>query len=125
MIAGAVNADLEATVRLTVRGPRGQVQKVSAVVDTGYNGCLTLPSALIVLLGLAWHRRGRVTLADGSETDLDIYSGTVLWDRRKRTIPIDEADTTPLVGTGLLGDHKLNVEFRPRGKVTIELLGPP
>ncbi len=125
MITGVVNADLEATLRLTVRGPSGQIQKIRAVVDTGYNGCLTLPSAIIALLGLSWHRRGRVILADGSETDLDIYLGPVVWDRRKRVIPIDEADTTPLVGTGLLGDHELKVEFRPRAKVTIKPLGPP
>jgi hypothetical protein len=63
-------------------------------------------------------------LADGSESVFDIYTGAVVWDRRKRVIPMDEADTTPLVGTGLLAEYELNAEFRPRGNVTIKRLGP-
>jgi clan AA aspartic protease len=124
MIAGVVNADLEATLRLTLRGPRGQLRRVTAVVDTGFNGWLSLPPAFIAHLGLSWHRRGRAILADGRESRFDIYDGTVVWDRRQRAIPIDEADTTPLVGTALLAEYELNAEFRPRGKVTIKRLAP-
>jgi predicted aspartyl protease len=54
MITGAVKAD-EARIRLTVRGHRGREQEVEAVIDTGYTGALTLPLALITLLGLRWH----------------------------------------------------------------------
>jgi clan AA aspartic protease len=97
---------------------------VVAVVDTGYDGYLTLPPALIANLGFAWHRRGLAILADGSATDFDIYSGVVVWDRRRLAIPIDEADATPLVGTELLAEHELRAEFRPRGKVRIKRLGP-
>jgi clan AA aspartic protease len=122
MINGAVNAELEPTIRLTLRGSSGQIRRVNAVVDTGYDGCLTLPPALIAELGLAWHRSGRATLADGSKIDFDIYKGAVVWDRRKHAIPIDEADSTPLVGTALLAEHELKAEFRPRGKVTIKRL---
>src|SRR5216684_3675277 len=102
MITGIVNAHLEATIRLTLRGPNGQVRRVKAVVDTGFDGRLSLPPALIADLGLSWHRRGRAILADGSESVFDIFAGVVVWDRRKRAIPIDEADTRPMVGTALL-----------------------
>jgi hypothetical protein len=61
-------------------------------------------------------------LADGSESVFDIYEGTVVWDRRSRRIPMDEADTTVLVGMALLEGPKLNVEVRVRGKVTIKPL---
>jgi clan AA aspartic protease len=125
MITGVVNAQLEATLRLTLRGPNGQVRRVNAVVDTGFDGSLTLPPALIAHLGLWWHRRGRAILADGGECVFDIYTGVVRWDRRKYAIPIHEADTTPLVGTALLAEYKLEAEFRPRGKVTVKRLGPP
>src|SRR5712692_4809445 len=115
MISGVVNAHLEPTIRLMIRGPNGQIQRVSAVVDTGFDGLLSLPLAIIMRLGLSWHRRGRAILADGSECVFDVYAGTVVWDRRKRAIPIDEADTTPLVGTALLAEYELKAEFRPRG----------
>ncbi len=124
MITGVVNAHLEATIRLTLRGPNGQIRRVNVVVDTGFNGWLTLPPVLIVHLGLSWQRRGRAILADGSESVFDICAGVVVWDRRQRAIPIDEANTTPLVGTALLAEYELKAEFRPRGKVAIKRLGP-
>jgi clan AA aspartic protease len=122
MITGVVNVHLEATLWLTIHGPNGQCRRVNALVDTGFDGWLALPPKLIALLGLLWHRRGRAILADGSESVFDIYAATVVWDRRKRAIPIDEAATTPMVGTALLAEHELRVEFHPRGKVAIKRL---
>src|SRR5947209_19804881 len=124
MITGVVNAHLEATLRLTLRGPVGQIRRVNVVIDTGFDGWLSLPPGLIAHLGLPWHRRGRAILADGSESIFNIYAGVVVWDRRRRALPIDEADTTPLVGTALLAEYELKAEFRPRGKVTIKRLEP-
>ncbi len=123
MIVGVVNTHLEATLRLTLRGPNGQVRRVNAVLDTGFDGWLTLPPALIADLGFSWDQRGSAILADGSENAFDIYAGVVVWDRRQRAIPIHESDTTPLVGTALLAEHVLEAEFRPRGKVMIQRLG--
>jgi clan AA aspartic protease len=122
MITGVVNTHLEATIQLTLRGPKGQTQKVDVVIDTGFDGWLSLPPAFITHLGLSWHRRGRAILADGSESVFDIYAGGVMWDRRIQAIPIDEADTTPLVGTALLAKYELIAAFRPGGKVTIKRL---
>jgi len=53
MIRGAVNADREATIRLSVRGPSGQEREVDADIDTGFDGWLSLPPSLIADLGLA------------------------------------------------------------------------
>ena len=124
MITGVVNAHLEAILRLTLHGSNRRVRRVNAVIDTGFDGWLTLPPALIASLVLSWDRRGRAMLADGSERVFDIYVGVVVWDRRKRAIPIHEADTTPLVGTALLAEHELKADFRSRGKVTIKRLTP-
>ncbi len=84
MITGIVNAHLEATIRLTLRGPNGQIRRVNAVVDTGFDGWLSLPPALIAHIGFSWQRRGRAILADGSESVFDIYAGVVVWNRRQR-----------------------------------------
>lgn len=119
MITGFVTADREAIIRLTVRGPAGQHQQVEAVIDTGFDGWLSLPTTLIVTLGLPWRRRGRAFLADGSESLFDIFEGTVMWDKRRRRIPVDKADTAPLVGMALLNGYELNIRVRARGKVTI------
>lgn len=57
MINGCMNSDLEAMVSLTVIGPQGTQQQIDFVVDTGYNGFLTILSGIVDLLSLAWHGR--------------------------------------------------------------------
>ena len=52
MIEGVVNASYEPVVTLAVQGPAGQANEIEAVIDTGYNGLLTLPPPVITELGL-------------------------------------------------------------------------
>ena len=47
MIEGVVNAHYEAVVRLSLRNSSGQTRDVDTVVDTGFNGFLTLSPTLI------------------------------------------------------------------------------
>jgi clan AA aspartic protease len=122
MISGLVTGDRQALIHLTVRGPTGQEQEIEAIIDTGFDGCLSLPSSLIVLLGLVWRERGRALLADGSESVFDIYEGTVLWDGEVRRIPVHEAETKPLIGMSLLQGYELTVEVQAGENVTVRAL---
>jgi clan AA aspartic protease len=122
MITGLVNAYREPIIRLTVRGSSGQELELEAVIDTGFNGSLSLPTALIATLGLAWRRRGRALLADGSESIFDIYEATVVWDGQPRRIAVDAADTDPLVGMSLLYGYELVIQAIDGGNVTIKEL---
>lgn len=56
MISGVVTGDRQAVIPLKVRGPTGQEQEIEAVIDTGFDGCLSLPSSVIVSLGLGMAR---------------------------------------------------------------------
>ncbi len=47
MMRGFISGDREAVLRLRVRGPGGREETVEAVIDTGFNGYLTLPISLI------------------------------------------------------------------------------
>jgi clan AA aspartic protease len=122
MITGVVTDDRQAIIHLTVRGPAGQEQEIEAIIDTGFDGCLSLPSSLIVSLGLVWRRRGRALLADGSESVFDIYEATVNWDGETRRISVDEAETMPLVGFSLLEGYEITVQVQAGGNVTIRAL---
>ena len=62
MITGVVTDDRQPVIHLLVRGPAGQEQEIEAIIDTGFDGWLSLPSSLITRLGLVWHRRGRALL---------------------------------------------------------------
>jgi clan AA aspartic protease len=122
MIGGAVNADKEAVISLTVHGPSRKRFRIQAVIDTGFDGFLSLPTELIERLALPWKRRGRAQLADGSDSIFDIHEATVVWDRRSRTIPVDAAETMPLVGMALMDGYALNIQIRRRGRVTLKKL---
>ena len=122
MISGVVNHEREAIVGLTLLSSRKQHVRVEAVIDTGYDGWLLLPPSLIAELGYPWSTECRVVLADGTRTSFDVYRGTVLWDRRRRTISIDEADSAPLVGMRLLEGFELTIQARNGGSVMIRRL---
>ena len=120
MIQGVVNAALEAVVSLTVQGPTGQSREIEAVIDTGFSGFLTLPTALVEELGLLYQYRSRAILADGSEAFFHVYDVNVLWDSRLMRIETDAADATPLVGMRLLDRHNLNIDVEDGGRVVIQ-----
>jgi len=122
MITGVVTERHEAVIRIRVRGPAGQDQEIEAVIDTGFDGWLSLPSAIIAQLGLTWRQRGRALLADGSESVFDIYEATVDWDDEARRISVDQAETVPLVGMSLLRGYELVIQVQPGGNVTVRAL---
>ena len=122
MITGVVTPDREAIVRVTVHDRDGKNHEVEAVIDTGFDGSLTLPSSVIALLGLTWRRRGRVLLADGSESVCDIFEGTITWDAGPRRIPVDAAETVPLIGMSLLYGYELLMRVTEGGDVRITAL---
>jgi clan AA aspartic protease len=119
MITGRVR-NLEAIVEFEVAGPSGQRQPVEAVIDTGYNGHLTLPSELVSRLGLpfAGHRRGK--LADGSVTILDVHLASIVWHGLERDVLVLQAAGGALVGMALLEGCRLTVEVFEDGTVTVE-----
>ena len=120
MIQGTVSAAYEAVVPLPLRGPAGQARDVDAVVDTGFTRFLTLPSAMVAELELGFRGVNRVILADGSETTLEVYGVTVLWDGRPREVVAYVSDTTPLIGMSLLHGHNLNIDVEDGGRVLIQ-----
>ncbi len=123
MIEGVVNAHYEAVVRLPLLDSSGQTRDIDAVIDTGFNGFLTLPSALVAELGLTRLGQKSLVLANGSRDVFDTYGVTVLWDGQSRFVDADEADAVPLLGMALLHSHSLYVEVEDRGRVAIELRG--
>jgi clan AA aspartic protease len=117
-----MNAQREAIVRLVIVGPGGQTRQIEAVLDTGYTGSLTLPSAVVSDLQLPFRGRGNVVLGDGSESEFDIHEATVNWAGERRLIAIDVAETDPLLGAGLLLGNELTVQVIAGGTVALQRL---
>ena len=119
MITGIVNADFEPIIPLSVCGSDGKVYMQDAIVDTGFNGWLSLPPSSIAQLNLRWKRRGRAILGDGSECIFNVYEALLVWDGDLLTIPIDEADSEPLVGMSLMEGYQLMVQVFEDGRVEL------
>ena len=119
MIQGFVNANYKPVVSLLLQGPSGPAQEVEAVIDTGFNGYLTLPPALVSELGLPFRFRNAATLANGSEEIFDVHGVTVLWGGWPRYVDADAVGPTPLIGMLLLADHDLSIRVRDGGVVAI------
>jgi len=119
MITGVVNAEFEPIIPLSIRRSDGQIFTQDAIVDTGFNGWLSLPPDLITQLNLRWKRRGRAMLGDGSECIFNIYEAVVIWDGTLLTIPVDEADSEPLVGMSLMEGYQLTIQVSEGGQVEL------
>jgi clan AA aspartic protease len=122
MMMGNVNSHREAIIQFVVIGENNQRQGVKAVIDTGYTRFLTLPSAIITTLGLTWFMQEEGILGDGSMCIFNVFEASVIWDGQVKPIEINESETDPLVGMGLLEGYELNIQGFAGGLVTIKAL---
>ena len=122
MITGHVTAQQQALIPLTLQDWQGQLATVEAIVDTGFNGFLTLPLLEIARLRFAYEGIADIILGDGNTVRLDSFAGTVLWDGELRTGLVLATDGRPLIGMDLLSGSRVCLEVTTGGPVTIERL---
>ncbi|MGA0200923.1 MAG: clan AA aspartic protease [Prochlorotrichaceae cyanobacterium] len=122
MIHGVVNFRYELTLSLVVGNLNGQRELINTIIDTGFDGFLSLPSDVILRLELPWRTSNMATLGDGSKTLFDFYTGTIIWDGQYRTIDIAESETEPLLGLAMLRRCRLQVDNIEGGIIRIESL---
>lgn len=119
MIEGIVNDHKEAVLDLTVQGPTGEQVQLEFVVDTGFNGDLTLHSSVAAALGLRIVGVERAMLADGSVIEFPVSRALLHWDGTLRRVNVGVADTVSHVGMQVLQGHELRIEAVPNGRVLI------
>jgi clan AA aspartic protease len=122
MIVGNVNYNREAVIQFVVLGENQHRQNIEAVVDTGFTGFLTLPTQVILDLNLTWYMQQEGILGDGSLCMFNMYEAAILWNGQVRIIEVNEAETDPLIGMGLLEGYELKIQGIPGGSVTITSL---
>ena len=94
--------------------------EIECVVDTGFEGFLTLPPAIILDLGLPYIAPINANLADNSRVEANVHQGVVLWNGAERVIPVLAMGRRPLIGTALLEDYHLSVDFCEGGTVLVD-----
>jgi clan AA aspartic protease len=118
MIQGRV-IGLEAQVKLVLCLPNQRRVQIECVVDTGFAGALTLPPAIVAKLELPFVIRMNANLADDSNVMTPVHKATVLWHGREEAIAVLSMGCRPLLGTALLEDCNLNIDFREGGAVVL------
>jgi predicted aspartyl protease len=63
-----------------------------------------------------------VNLADNSEVILPVHEAVILWNGDEREVRVLATGRRPLLGTALLDEHELVVQFTQGGLVTIDAL---
>ncbi|MDE2778399.1 MAG: clan AA aspartic protease [Chloroflexota bacterium] len=122
MINGTVDNLGQARVPLEIRYGDGEFHSLRVVVDTGFNGHLTLYPELILQLGLRPMRSLDVSLAGNLQRTVNTFRGQVLWHGQLKTIRILEASGAPLLGMRLLSGSQLTIQAKQDGQVLIEEL---
>ena len=120
MIRGRLNERLEPTVAVEVSNGDGDSRTVEAVLDTGFNGHLTLSHDLIESLGLDYASEIQMVLADGEDTTVYSYQGFVNWFGQTRRAEIIASEGVPLLGMSLLDGCKITMRVRAGGEALIE-----
>lgn len=116
---GQVTTELEALLPLVVFGSDRVEVEVQAVLDTGFNGFVALPPAVIESLHLTSAGAMRAVLANGDEVVLERYLASVRWDGVERQADVLEVHGGPLIGMLLMEGHRLEIDVRPGGGVSV------
>ena len=83
-----------------------------AVVDSGFNGDLELPETLFGIGPQDYLGSAESFLAGGQQVEEDVYQVPLEFDGRSLHVETTFADTqTALVGTRLLREHHLEIDF--------------
>ncbi len=121
MLRGWVNEQGEPRVELVIDlGPAGGHVVTDAVIDTGFNGYLSVP--LVLLASANWELLGfeEYELASGEVVSEPVYWGRVRLAGEERPVyAVATRASDVLVGTGMLRGMVLTVDFGA-GTVLIE-----
>ena len=123
MIRGRVDFTLEAVVVVPVRDGHGQFRPVEFIIDTGFDGHLTLPLEVIQQLGLELTGSAGITFGNGQTEDWPAWQCHILWHDRPREVAVFESRGDSLIGMALLEHSAVSIQVRTDGAVVIEELG--
>jgi clan AA aspartic protease len=103
-----------------VVGPDQRREAIEVVIDTGFNGFLTLPSRVVRALNFPFVGNRRAMLGDGRSVVLDLYLATVMWNEEEREVLVLQAEGGPLIGMSLLYGHRVILHVVDDGDVIID-----
>lgn len=118
---GIVDASLRALLDVPVAAAKGDERTLLRVwIDTAFNGGLVIPRSSVERMGLKQGSTTAAILADGRSIDLETYTCYFDWfGNTHRTQVVASDSQFPLLGTMLLADRRLTIDYE-RKTVTLE-----
>lgn len=95
---------------------------IEFVVDTGFTDELCLPAEAVALLNLPFRYDIPANLADNSRVMLPVHRAIILENGEDRETRVFATGRRPLIGTALLDEHEIVIQFTEGGLVTIDEL---
>ncbi len=124
MITGRV-IGLQARIDVIFRLPGQPDLGIECVVDTGFEGALTLPAAAVAALKLPYLGQLDAHLADNSRARVPVHEATIVWDGQETQVAVLAMGNRPLIGTALLDGFNLNADFADNGPLVLQRLAAP
>lgn len=109
-----------ATVPVIFRLPEQPDFSLDFVVDTGFNGYLTLPPQAVSAMNLPLHSSIPATLADGSQVLFSVHLATIFWDNVEEVVFVLASGNKPLLGAAMMKGYHLEIDFEDNGLVSLE-----
>ncbi len=120
MIEGFVNEFSEPIVELDIKSNIGGSKKIEVIVDTGFNGYISLPNEFIEEYKWEFLGTEEYELANGEITIEKVYLWEIIFDGEKMLVfGLANRSYDTLIRTKLLKDRILTVDFK-EDKVLIE-----
>ncbi len=115
-------SNLHAVMPVTVR-LRGQPDiALDFVVDTGFDGALSMPVAAVAALKLPFLEVIRVCLANETDVFIPVHVATILWQGAEKHVRVLASGKRPKLGTALLANYYLGIDFVEDGSTMVEPL---
>ena len=108
-------------VMLTLPGLQGPLE-VEFIVDTGFEGGLTLPEALISQSEVSVQERRSIKLAGGVRQRCYSYELILEWENEAQAVEVLTLEGDPLLGNDLWKNYSLQAENTDGGDVSFESL---
>jgi clan AA aspartic protease len=112
-VSGIVNEALEALVILRLIGGNAADLEIECVIDTGFDGALVLPSAIIERLGLPIISHEVFAMVGDTYDSADIALAQIEWLGTIRRVDVIVKDDY-LLGTALLDRATLRIDYASR-----------
>lgn len=122
MIVGAIDPNLDARIELEIV-IECERKKVECVLDTGFNGFLSLPMPLVNKLGLKLGAVQSGITADGKSGYFDTVRTTILWLDEEKSFQAQVLDEA-LIGTRLLRGLRMEADWISNGVLRLQRLQP-